>query len=139
MNVDIQNMLINAIISDLNTYHINKEIVNHLEKYTSLYVELMDNNTFASVLAQAYLIQFGQAYELRQTQEGEKYKLLFEEIYNSKPNLLVEKNIIGRAYSTAAIFYFRNGNTPKAKKILKEGLTISPDNYEITQRLNMIL
>lgn len=137
-NVDVQSMLIGAIINDLRSYDTNTEVVARMESHSKSFPQLIDNNNFASVLAGAYLIQFGQAFEQNKRTEGEKYKILFEEMYQKRSHLSIDKSNIGRAYSIAAIFFFKNGNTAKAKKILHEGLALSPGNFEITQRLNMM-
>ena len=95
-----------------------------------------------SQLLQFYLLQFGQAYELSQHKKGKEFKLRFEEAYElnkaSGEGYLLDRNLIGRAYSIAAVYYFRKGQTAYSRQILDQGLRYAPDNLELLQRKRMI-
>ncbi len=134
-NLDIGNVFINAMIKTLGSIP-NSEAINKLEEYNVAYPSLIENNFFKSMLANSYLIEFGQAFDLKREKEGLKYKELFKQYYD--PELSIDQNNLGRAYSITAVYYFRKGYTAKARQILNEGLNIAPHNHELLVRKRMI-
>ena len=134
-NLDIGNILINAIGKTLAT-NSNKEAVHILEKYQEDLPGLLDNNYFRSMLANVYLIEFGRSFELGDEPDGLKYKALFEDYYD--PELGIDQNNLGRAYSLSAVYYFRKGYSKKAKQIINQGLNKAPHNHELNTRKRMI-
>lgn len=134
-NLDISTVLINSIGKTLISVS-NTEAIQELERYNKEFPQLADNNFFLSMLANGYLLQFGQAFELNKEKEGLTYKALFEKYYD--PELAIDQNNLGRAYSLSAVYYFRKGYTKKAKQLLNEGLNMSPHNHELNSRKRMI-
>lgn len=134
-NLDVANIFVTTMINSfINTT--NAEMVSRLELYREQFPALIENNKFKSILLNAYLIQFGRSFDLKKEKEGLKYKQLFEDSYSAE--LTLDHNNIGRAYSVAAVYYFRKGYTSKAKNLLNEGLNISPHNHELLMRKRMI-
>ena len=88
--------------------------------------------------ASALLIQFGMEYSLNNPTEGDKYKAEFESHRKRLPNVSINSNLIGQSYSTAAVYFFRKGQTAKAKAIIAKGLEYAPGNYELQIRKEMI-
>lgn len=134
-NIDANNSLITSLIKSL-TSTTDEEAVDTLEKMLGKYPSLKENNYFVTMLANVYLILFGKSFDLNKEKEGLRYKSLFERYYD--PELSIDQNNLGRAYSIAAVYYFRKGYTSKAKAILNEGLNMSPHNHELLVRKNMI-
>lgn len=95
-----------------------------------------------SQLLQFYLLQFAQAYELNQPETGKEYKQRFEEGYKqnstAEEGYLLDRHLIGRAYSIAAVYYFRKGQTAFSRQLLDKGLQYAPGNLELLQRKKMI-
>lgn len=116
----------------------NLEVIASLEKYAGKYRQLRQNNIFNVFMASAYLVQFGMEYTMEKSATGDKYRLLFEEQLDKFPDLAIQNSIIGQAYSAAAVYYFRRGQTSKAKKIIEKGLAYSPNNPELLIRQQMI-
>ncbi|MEQ8925087.1 MAG: hypothetical protein RLO81_04700 [Fulvivirga sp.] len=134
-NLDVNNAMINALAKTLFSAD-DETVLTKLEEFKVEYPDLMDNNYFKSMLANTYLIQFGKYFDLKNEEQGLKYKQLFEETY--EPELSINHRNLGRAYSITAVYYFRQGYTAKAKSILNEGLNMSPHNHELLVRKGMI-
>lgn len=106
--------------------------------YGAKYPALSENNLFNSLLASSLLVQFAIKYEDGKPQEGESYRKNFEALYTQHPDLNLNSYLLGSAYSSAATYYFKKGQTKKAQEYLSNGLAISPDNYELKSRQRMI-
>lgn len=135
-NLDITNILVSNLAQLFRFESNNSKVIERLENYKNEYESLTKNNIFNSMLAGSYLIEFGQSYDLNDEPKGIKYRKLFEENYTD--NLNVDQQNIGRAYSLAAIFYFKKGYKQKAISILNKGLELAPGNYELLTRKRMI-
>ncbi len=134
-NLDIGNIFINAMIKTMSSIP-NIEAIQKLEEYHAAHPSLIENNFFKSMLANTYLIEFGQAFDLKKEKDGLNYKALFEKYYS--PELSIDQSNLGRAYSITAVYYFRKGYTTKARQILNEGLNKAPHNHELQVRKRMI-
>jgi tetratricopeptide (TPR) repeat protein len=137
-NVDGINMLIASIGQRFSSHGPNTERISTLEHYMRTFPSLSENNIFNSLLASTYLIQCGLEYDQDKPAQAEKYRVMFEEFIAGKPDLPVNADLLGHAYSRAAIFFYRKGQTAKAKAILNSGLKLAPDNYELLARKRMI-
>jgi len=134
-NSDIQTLFIHSLSSIL-TNRNSKEKLKQIENYAENYTGLNRNGLFKSLLLEAYLGYFGFCYETRNFKEGEKYKSKFENIYNQNSELPVSSRLIEKAYSEAAVYYFRKSNYNKSKVILKKGLEFVPGSFELRLRLS---
>lgn len=135
--------LLNACLGQrLNTLSSLDEQTLLVENFVNTYPKLRENNMIYSQLLQLYLMQFGQAYELGQEKKGKKYKQQFENTYKQgleqTEGYLLDARLIGRAYSVAAVHYFRKGQTTHARQLLNKGLEYAPNNMELLQRKQMI-
>ena len=135
-NPDVQNAFIAALEQRLSTISSGKEEIELLESAGNKHPALTSNINFMSMLSFRYLRQFAMSYDLNQPAEGESYREAFET--SMKPDLLVDRNDIGRAYSIAAVYYFKRGNTRKARELINRGLELAPDNYELLVRKQAI-
>jgi tetratricopeptide (TPR) repeat protein len=116
----------------------NSEIIALLENLSSRHSTLFDNNVYNEMLGASYLIEMRNMFASGNAADGEKYKTQFESFYQKHSDAGFNHYLIGDAYSAAAVLYFKKGNSAKAKAILNKGLTISPNNYELTTRKKMI-
>jgi hypothetical protein len=71
-------------------------------------------------------------------QQGEKYRLTFEELAGRYPDAQPNTQLVGQAYSRAAVYFYRKGQTQKARNLIEAGLKLSPNNYELMTRKRMI-
>jgi tetratricopeptide (TPR) repeat protein len=135
---DTNTLFISAVGESLRATADNLTIIKTLDSYIQKYPDLHDNNIFNNLIAATYLIQFGIEYSTEKSVQGDKYKVLFEAHCAKYPGLTINSDLIGQAYSVAAVYYFRKGQNTKAKSIISKGLEISPNNYELLQRQQMI-
>ena len=135
-NQNTESLFISVISNKHRSTSNFKTIQDELEKYAQKHEQLMNNKLFAGMLANTYLVLFAQSYDFRKIKEGEKYHEMFKSLYERDMN--IDQNNVGRAYSIAAVYYFRLGNKKKALSFLNEGLVIAPGNYELQTRQRMI-
>ncbi|HEY3403340.1 MAG TPA: tetratricopeptide repeat protein [Ohtaekwangia sp.] len=137
-NEEINNILIATLAQSLDVESDNLQSIKTLRSYGDKYPSLENNNIFNSMYATALLIQFGREYNFNRATEGDKFKAEFEAHRKKFPDLSINSNLIGQSYSTAAVYFFRKGQTAKAKSILVKGLEYAPGNYELQVRQQMI-
>jgi tetratricopeptide (TPR) repeat protein len=102
---------------------------------------LMQNNNFKSLLANAYLVASADVMNSNNLKQAEALIAEFEKLYDEDKTeraLVVGPNQAGEAYSKLCTYYFKRGQKEKAKAILKRGLEIAPDSYELRIRQQMI-
>jgi tetratricopeptide (TPR) repeat protein len=142
LDTDNMALLTSCLGQKLNTIQLLDEKTRFLEGFLGTYPPLRENNMIYSQLLQFYLLQFGQAYELSHHKKGKEFRQRFEEAYKqnkaSGEGYLLDRNLIGRAYSIAAVYYFRKGQTAYSRQLLDKGLSYAPDNLELLQRKRMI-
>ena len=137
-NLDLGGIFVTIIAKSLHTLENNKIILDSLHAYQKKYPSLEQYNNFKMLLAAATAIQFGEEYDKGKTETGERYKVEFENFLKEDPTLEIQPGIIGKAYASACAYYFRKGQKSKAKQYLLDGLKISPNNYELRTRMQMI-
>jgi tetratricopeptide (TPR) repeat protein len=109
--------------------------------YKNRFPDLMQNNNFKSILANAYLIASSETMDKGNLKSAEQNINEFEKIYitdNTDKSLVINANLAGNAYSKFCTFYFKKGQKEKAKAFLKRGLEIAPDSYELRIRQQML-
>ncbi|HET6541891.1 MAG TPA: tetratricopeptide repeat protein [Chryseolinea sp.] len=136
-NVDLGGIFVSCLAQSLRNERNNVTILDSLELYKTRFPALLENNNFNALIAYAYVVEFGDSFEKGNVTRGEKYQLLFENLYASDKTLL-NPDAVGNAYSEASIYYFKKGQKAKAKQILEKGLEIVPDNYQLKARKQMI-
>jgi tetratricopeptide (TPR) repeat protein len=127
-----------ASIGESSKHKTNPEIIKMLEEYSTKHAILLENNIYNEMLSAAYLIEMRNMFSSGNAIQGEKYKSQFETFQLAHSEAGFNHYLLGDAYSAAAVYYFKKGNSAKAKTILNKGLTISPNNYELTTRKKMI-
>jgi len=135
-NIDIQNNMIAGIEQQLVRISSVKQAIDTLRVYGEKYDQLISNVNFRTMLVSRYLFQFAISYDLNRPEEAESYRQHFEKAMT--PDLLVDREAIGRAYSLAAIYYFKKGYSSRARQLIDKGLSYAPDNYELLVRKNSL-
>jgi tetratricopeptide (TPR) repeat protein len=136
-NQETQNIVISSLAIVASKLP-NAEAIEITERYSSSYPSLRENNRFNLILATTYLIQFEREYFDGKVQRGEKFKTSFEELMAKYKDISVDGNLVGHAYSTAAVYYFKQGQNSKAKTYINKGLEFAPNNYELQNRRQQI-
>ncbi len=137
-NVDLAGVFINAIGNSFRNERNAESMLDSLIVYKTKYPSLEQNNNFNSMLATAYVAHFGDCFQKNQIEAGTKSQLMFEEMWSSNKNLILNPSAIGNSYSNACSYYFKKGQKAKAKAILNKGLEIAPDSYELRIRQQML-
>src|SRR6478736_3071625 len=137
-NLDLGGIFISVIGQSLRSIEVENGILDTLNRYKGKYPLLTQFNNFNSFLANATIIRYGDAFERSRPEAAAQYKQSLDELTKNNPNLILDQRIIGNAYSAACTYYFRKGQKAKAREVLTEGLKLSPDNYQLRTRLQMI-
>jgi tetratricopeptide (TPR) repeat protein len=116
----------------------NSEGIKSMEEYARKHPTLLENNVFNEMLGTAYLMEMRVSFISQIPSQGEKFKTTFEQFKSAHSEVMFNPYLVGEAYSSAAVYYFKKGNTTKAKSVLNKGLEISPNNYELIARKRMI-
>lgn len=137
-NTDLAGIFTTSIANSLRNERNAKQAYDTLDLYRKKYPVLSQNNNFNSMVAMSYALLFGEAYQKGNLTDAEKYKTQFEEMVTSNRDINIVPSIVGSAYSSGCSYYFKKGQKTKAIKLLEKGLELSPDNYELRTRQQMI-
>lgn len=137
-NIDLGGMFIGLIVQSMRSNTNEKEVLDSLNNYKSKYPSLTQFNNFNSLLANALLANYGLAYDKNDLATAKSHKESFEKLMRENTDLVMVPGIVGKAYSSICSYYFKKGQKAKAREVLEEGLKLSPDNYQLRMRLQMI-
>ena len=110
-------------------------VLDKIRHYDSVFTGITDEGVYLLVKMQTYLSLFGEAFQLQDRKTGEKYRLLFEKLMDENPDAGVDRYLIGRSYSSAAIYYYRIGQVSKSEQLVRKGLQYAPDNIDLKLKL----
>jgi len=137
-DVDIQSMFIAVIARRLSIDKEDRKLLGDIERYDQVYPTLKGNNNFNTLLATSYLVQSQLSYAEKKVAAGDTYRGRFEGTMDKYSGLKVYSDLVAEVYSSAAVHYFRLGQTAKAREIINRGLKYAPGNYELKIRKDMI-
>lgn len=136
-NANSENLLMESFrMSYINTS--SQEALAKLDTLLAHNPELRKNNRINTLQLNLYLEVMHDKFDKKRGIEGNVFKQLFEKIIAENPNYIYDRNILGNAYSKAAVYYFKRGYTSKARGIIQTGLKYAPGNYQLKTRLRMI-
>lgn len=116
----------------------HQEIVNTLEEFEKKFPLMQYNESFISLQMLAYLNIGEEKFDFEKPVEAEDFFKKFENLHKLHPNISVQYEEVGDAYSAAAVYYFKRNNKTTAKMWLNRGLEASPDNYQLMYRLRAL-
>ncbi len=128
----------NLMVRSLGGYALNSNPGMVLEKinlYDTAYTGVADNRIYLTLKQQVCLDFFGEAFQLQDVKNGEHYMGIFEEIADQHLEISIDYLGVGRSYSSAAIFYYRQGLIQKSREVLERGLKYDPNNFELKLKL----
>lgn len=137
-NTDLAGIFTSSLANTLRNERNPKQAYDTLDYYKKKFPVLSQNNNFNSMIAMSYLLLAGEAYQKGSIPEAEKYKAKFEDMIVTNKDIILVPGIVGSAYSSGSSYYFKKGQKTKAKQLLEKGLELSPDNYELRLRQQMI-
>ena len=118
-NSDIRAMLNSLIIKKISKSSTNENGVEEIKKYIALYPFLSENEDVYVILCGTYTNSIYKAFANKEHIKGEKLMAEFEALTAQKTLPSNLDDYVARAYSEGAFYYFRKGNTNKAKQILR--------------------
>jgi len=139
-NAELNATFIGALTLSMRNVN-DASILDTMLVYKSRFPDLVQNNNFKSILANAYLIASSETMDKGNLKSAEQNINDFEKIYladNPDKSLVVNANLAGNAYSKLCTYYFKKGQKEKAKTLVKRGLEIAPDSYELRIRQQML-
>ena len=143
-NFSIQNSLIAAIISQMNSYRgkTNElvEFQTRLNQSVDSFPSLLNNSQIVDLkfeIALDLMKYYFQEKDIKQAIEQQNSFELLAENHERQFSSHIEENIES-AYSAAAVFYYKNNQYTNAKTVVKKGLQYCPGNYRLIQRLNVL-
>lgn len=107
-----------------------------LHLYDSAYTEITDEGIYLMVKLQTYLQLFGESFQMQDRSTGEKYMGKFEQLMDEYPEIGIDQLLVGRSYSSAAIYYYRQGMINHSRQAVEKGLSYAPDNIELKMKLS---
>ena len=134
-HLDLQTMMVYALANKYRSLNLTEDNLADLYQYGDKYPVLKENITFIDMICDAYMIFSVQNYDSGNLTKALNYHKKFSELVADNRNYSNYEYNISRLYSSAAVYYFRNGNTRKSKSIILEGLKLVPNSYELKQRL----
>ncbi|MEN8248819.1 MAG: hypothetical protein ABFS32_07795 [Bacteroidota bacterium] len=119
----------------------NKSTGQAMARLNTLFVnnpDLKNNNHLNSMHLNLCLTEMGEYFGEGKVTKATKMMEYVEKTIAEHPEYLFNENIMGDAYSKAAVYYYKRGYTTKARQLIKKGLEYDPDNYQLKTRLRMI-
>jgi hypothetical protein len=136
-------LLAASIVSNLQSKMSNsivfyENIMEALDGSIQQYPTLIQSNAFLSVMANLMLEQCNYLFTYQKSKEGEILKQKFEQHMKTYSETDINHELLGKAYSAMAVYYYRRGEVARAKSNLKKGLEFAPNNFDLIRRLEMI-
>ncbi len=110
-------------------------VLEKINQYDTAYAGIIDNMTYRTIKLHVCLEFFGEAFQLQDEKNGEHYMAIFEEMADRYPDISIVQLAVGRSYSSAAIYYYREGRVQKSRELLEKGLQYAPQNLELKLKL----
>ena len=137
-NTELGATFFNALVLTMRQKKDEAGILDTVLFYRKRFPSLQNNQNFNSLTANAFLVASSKEMDGNNVELAEGYLKNFEDMYGQNKDLIIDSNATGNAYSKLCSYYFKKGQKEKAKTLLKQGLEIAPDNYELRVRQQMI-
>jgi hypothetical protein len=132
-NSYLKALILEYTMNRLNTYMDVNRIYKLLISSKDKFPFLSETENFNYVLANCYLEYSFQNFSNRNAKKGEEYLTKFETLVQEKNILYANEKFISKAYSEAAVYYYRVGDKTKAKGKIKSGLKYYPENFKLME------
>jgi tetratricopeptide (TPR) repeat protein len=131
---DLQVLLVSALAGYAATTG-PSELIPRLEYYDEEFTIEERYDIFTMVKMQAFLRYADESFQLQDVTTGETYLSKFEALFQNNPDIGIDRDLIGSAYSSAAVYYYRNGAADRSRQMIMQGLQYAPDNIELMLKL----
>ncbi len=112
------------------------ELIPRLEYYDEEYEIVEQYDSYLMVKMHTYLQYSGESFQIGDALAGDTYMAEFEKLHMENPDIAIEHYLIGRSYSSAAIYYYQSGDIKRSKQLVNRGLEFAPDNTELRLKLD---
>lgn len=139
-SVDMSHMFITNLEMMRKNTRDRAAFIDQVKQYGEKYPGLKKGNNFFELLGSMMLETFANAYEKANPIEGEKYRLMFEDLIVKNPDASIVdiEYEIGQAYSAACVYHFKRNQKAKAKTFVERGLEFAPNNYTLRSRRELL-
>ncbi|MEN8138306.1 MAG: hypothetical protein ABFR62_07730 [Bacteroidota bacterium] len=126
------------LLSSVNFNNSPQIALTKLEEKSIKYPLIKLNNRYNQALLFLYLSNAIDYFSSNNSKKGEYFLTKFENNFNTELEDLVKTGIIGKAYSSAVMHYFRMQKISKAKATAKRGLKYDKGSQELSYKLRLI-
>ena len=137
-NVNLQGIILSHISNALEKSEQPERRLKVLSDYANTFNFLNDNEQFVIVVANCQLEMMYRSFFLKEGKDGEVFLKDFEKLMKSKKDIFPNETAVEKAFSEAAAYYYKLGNTAKTKSLLKTGLVYAPENFGLKMRLMQV-
>ncbi len=110
-------------------------VLEKIRHYDTAFTAVTGEGIYLMVKIRTALSLCGEAFQMQNGHAGEKYMAEFEKLMDRNPEAGVDNLLVGRSYSSAAIYYYREGMISRSREVLEKGLYYAPDNIELKLKL----
>lgn len=134
-HADLRNM-IKSYFSHLTDRNLEmKAFMKRMEEFTLTFDFLNEDGQFNSIRANGLLEMAWQGFIQSNAAIGEKHLKDFEQLCKKYKEIKPGERFVEKAYSSAATYYYKKGNSLKTREMLKTGLRYAPENFGLQARL----
>lgn len=137
-NSDAQLNLISNLSSLISVEKSSSGTLEEMDSLAMNFPVLLENNNFIQLHGVCQLKCIEEFFKEKQSEKGIETINAFELLTQSYPIVKFSDDFIGRAYSEAAVFYFKNGQNSKSRAYLNKGLELAPRSNELKSRFLML-
>ena len=137
-NSDAQTNLIANLSNFLIIDESGIETLSKIDSIAIEYPEILENNNFVRVYGLCQLKSIESHFKNKNPELGNDTIADFEKLNSVHETIRFDENFIGRAYSEAAVYYFKKGQNKKCREYLNRGRELAPNSNELKSRLIML-
>jgi hypothetical protein len=138
LNANLRAMTAAVFEKSIQRFNDSKSVMELAGTFSKKFDFLKTSDYFLDLKARCLLDLAYRNYFINDIAKGESYLKEFETFAKENPAIPIMAEIVERAYGQAAGEYYKKGNYPKAKQILKTGLIYAPNSFGLQQRLNQM-
>ncbi|MFN8207578.1 MAG: hypothetical protein U0T82_09255 [Bacteroidales bacterium] len=136
-SIEVQTAFVACIHTGLQGMNL-AERIGKFDEWNQQFPDLETNGLYMLIYLSTLLEHFTSLYDLAEVVQAEKYRSMFEQLAAGHKDVNLPTSEIGEAYTAAALYYFKKGQSKKAREILLKGLELSPGNELLLYRLRSI-
>ncbi|MCB2221512.1 MAG: hypothetical protein KQI35_14020 [Bacteroidetes bacterium] len=140
-HVDARNLFVTDVLETFSQINDFQESLDQLNRYITTYPDIMNNNQFNTLRGTLTLGMSVDFFMSGNTREAFGKLGAFEEIAENSTldfgNYILNEVLV-EAYSRAASYHFRKGNSKASREYLERGLKYAPNSYELSSKLRSL-